>query len=380
NKFVEAEGRAFKMKNCELKELGSEVCKKEFVEVGSDKDWMMRTNLFFSSEISMQNFVKLGMSSETSKSEKLESENKTSYHLTRYGKASLKFDKYLEPTKEFKKAVEDAIKSKNPSESFKRITDEYGQFISTEVILGGRVHFDEFKGSISHSKNNSREIHTSINALEMMNSQVGGSTSYSEGSSNHYNYKCTNLFGGKQPDSLEHFNEKAWIESLEDYKNWDCIEFRDPVSIFQVLPKNLRDEIIELVGKRIHYSKIEEYENRLDQLDDFGKPKILKLNIPSDFLKNNDKDYNIFATVVDKTKSKNDFFTCQVYWPQNGKPSLLIHCVQKRFKKRVCNLKIGWMVIGYDTDFTFILTDLNTQLKILKNDQNDFNTLNNSTM
>src|SRR5205807_195294 len=82
--------------------LGSEVCKKEFVEVGSDKDWMMRTNLFFSSEISMQNFVKLGMSSETSKSEKLESENKTSYHLTRYGKASLKFDKYLEPTEEFR--------------------------------------------------------------------------------------------------------------------------------------------------------------------------------------------------------------------------------------------------------------------------------------
>ncbi|PKY59106.1 hypothetical protein RhiirA4_412322, partial [Rhizophagus irregularis] len=89
-------------------------------------------------------------------------------------------------------------------------------------------------------------------------------------------------------------------------------------------------------------------------------------------IQNKATDCNIFATIIDMTESaesKDDFFTCQVLCPPNGKPSLIIHCIQKKFKKRECKLKIGWMVIGYYTDdFNFILSDFNAQLKILKNE------------
>ena len=44
---------------------------------------------------------------------------------------------------EFIEAVKDAIESGNPR-NFNKITEEFGQLIPTEVILGGRVYF---KGS-----------------------------------------------------------------------------------------------------------------------------------------------------------------------------------------------------------------------------------------
>ncbi|RIA81543.1 hypothetical protein C1645_836840 [Glomus cerebriforme] len=310
-----AENRAFVMKNCELIEIGAEGYDKGIVEFKSNKDRMMKANLFFNTDINVQNFVELGISIGRMEINEMNSEVNSTYQFTKYGKAYLKFSEYLEPTQEFIEAVKDAIDSKNP-ENFEQITDKFGQFIPTGVILGGRAE-------------------------------------YSEGKSSKFNR--TKLIGGKQPDSLENFNEEAWIKSLkEDYRNWDSIEFQDPVSIFQLLSDDLRN----------------------------WETKIFRLNIPSDVLKivqNKDADCNIFATVIDMTESKNDFFTCQVLYPPNGRPSLIIHCVQKNFKRRECKLKIRWMVIGYCIDLNFILSDFNTQLKVLKN---DFNMLNNynSTM
>lgn len=88
----------------------------------------------------------------------------------------------------------------------------------------------------------------------------------------------------------------------------------------------------------------------------------------SKIIQNKEADCNIFATVVDITESKNDFFTCQVFFPPGGMPSLIIHCVQKRFKPRQCKLKIGWMVIGYCTDISSALLYSDIQLKVLKTD------------
>src|ERR1051325_10814586 len=45
-----ANKRAFKMKDCELTET-DEGCRKGFVEFKSEKDWMMKTNLFFRADI-----------------------------------------------------------------------------------------------------------------------------------------------------------------------------------------------------------------------------------------------------------------------------------------------------------------------------------------
>jgi hypothetical protein len=361
-----ANKRAFQMKNCEMAEIGAEGCQKGDVKIKSNEERMMKTNLFFSSDINVQNLVELGISVEKLKNEKFNIETDSSYRFTEYGKISLKFSNYLEPTPEFIEAVKEAIKSKN-IENFKLITEEFGQFIPTEVILGGRAYFDDFGISTGYFAEKSIEnaMNTNTGGVEV---SVASNSNYLEGMSNYYKSQCTKLIGGEQCN-LENFDEETWVKSLKDYKTWDCIEFRGPISIFQILPKDLHNQIIASIGKRIHYATTEDFNYYLEEV---GRPKKFELkNIPLNILKiiqNKAADCNVFATVIDMAESKNDFFTCQVFCPPYRKPSLIIHCIQKKFRKRECKLKINWMIIGFYTNFNFILSDFNTQLYILKND------------
>ncbi|RIA86217.1 hypothetical protein C1645_829596 [Glomus cerebriforme] len=380
DEIKKANKRAFEMKNCEMNEINS--YEKGVVEFKTNEERIMKTNLFFSADVNVENFLKLGVSIKSMKDKKSNSETSGSYHFMKHAKLSLKFTEYLkclEPTSEFTEAVKNAIDSEDPPENFKQITKEFGQFIPTEIILGGRAHFKEHIISTGNFAGNSKEIAMNTNAkgAEVV---VASTSNCLKGKSTYHKFNCTKLIGGGSPNSLENFNEADWVKSLkENYENWDCIEFRDPISIFQILPDSLHKQIIKSIGKTIHYSTTEEFCHQLDQPEEFGKPKIFELNMPPDVLKivkNKDADCNIFATVIDTTESKNDFFTCQVLCPPNGKPNLIIHCVQKRFKRHECKLKIGWMVIGYVTDFNLIFSDFNAQLEILKNE----NVLNNQTM
>ncbi|RGB40262.1 hypothetical protein C1646_688135 [Rhizophagus diaphanus] len=367
--IMKADKRAFIMKNCELKEIGAEGFEKGVVEFESTEERIKLTNLFFTANINVDNFVKLGMSIGSTENNKSNHETSGSYHFIKHAKASLEFTKYLEPTPDFIKEVEGAIVSENPSEKFKQIIAEYGHFIPTRVILGGRVHFNEHITSTGNFTEHLKEVAMNTNAGGILETSISGTSNYSKGSSNYQKFNCAKLIGGESPDSLENFNEEAWVKSLkENHEKWDSIEFQNPVSIFQPLSEDLREKIIKSLGKRIHYSTIEDFKYRLEE---FGRPKKFELKIPSNIMKviqNEGTDCNIFATVIDMTVSNNDFFTCQVLCPPNGKPSLIIHCIQKKFKRIECILKIGWMVIGYYTkDFNVILSDFNAQLKILKN-------------
>ncbi|RGB32018.1 hypothetical protein C1646_763433 [Rhizophagus diaphanus] len=253
----------------------------------------------------------------------------------------------IEPTQEFIKVVIDAIESENPVEEFKQITKEYGQFIPGKVILGGRVLFDKNISSGYFTENSSN-------------------SNYLKGKSTSYKYNCTKIIGGKHPDN-ENFDEIAWFKTLKDYRNWKPIEFQNPVSIFQFLPIDLRRRISITFGKRILYMATEEHNYRIEE---FEKPEIFKFNMPANILKmiQNKEEYNIFATVCDMLKLSNDIFTCQVLYPSDGEPSLIIHCIQKKYNRRQCRLKIGWMIIGHCTDLSSILLDSDIQLKVLRND------------
>ncbi|CAI2167333.1 5856_t:CDS:1 [Funneliformis geosporum] len=338
--------KAFITKDCKMTEIGTEGCRKGKFEFNSNKDRMMMKNLFFISDTNVESFINLGISDENSRNNN-NIEPEISHLYAEYGKVSLKFGDYLEPTTEFINAVEDASKSGDPAK-FKKITEEFGQFIPTEVTLGGRAYFKE---------NNSK-----CARLSEASNDSGG--------------YCIYIIGGQQPNSLEEFDEKSWVKSLIDYKNWGCIEFRNPISIFQLLPDYLRRKIIYSLGKRIHYSKVENFNYSLKEC---GRPVVFELNIPSHIskiIRNKDADCNFFATVADAERSKNEFFHCQILYPPNGKPSITIHCIQKNFRKRLCKLKIGWMVIGYNTDLNF-LNDFNVQLKII---ETNFSSSNDQTM
>jgi hypothetical protein len=323
-----AKEQACKINECELNEIN--IYKSGRLEFQPKEDWMKKTNLLVDDNgINIMNFAKLvGSLQDKSFNE----EDMSAYKYVEIRKASLKFGKeYLNLTEQFEKDVEDATGCNNPKESLekiKKIIEDYGQFIPTEIVLGSRVYYDDIKKSLFNSADTSK----------------------------FYNYNHIELPGGMHPDV------KVWFESLknyQDYQNWECIEFREPISIFK-LSVNLHKKAFESMGKKILYNKTVFY--------DYEPGKWQIYNIPqgaSDII-NINKNCNVFASVIDDKNSDDAFFNCQMLKEQSAKPSIIIHKIQQeqsvkpsiiiykiqqKVKKRPYNLGIRIMVIGHDTKF-----------------------------
>ncbi|CAG8586561.1 11612_t:CDS:2 [Funneliformis mosseae] len=359
----EADKQAYEMTDCKLT-LMNESNNYKFE---SKEEWMMSSNSYFSADMSAQYYAKLGISSEIKRSEKSSSETNLSYHCTQYERASLEFSKYLKPREEFIDAVKDALNSKDVKK-LKLILEEFGQFISTEVIFGGKAYIEGLKVSKELSNESSNEVSANLSSGAAA-AKLGLASKSSNESSDYSQRDCLKLIGGKVPD-ITKFDEDSWYKSLSDYRNWDCIEFQNPACIFKFLKETeLQKDFSSLVGKKIIYSKVETIDYLLEA---HGKPKVVELvNIPPNVLKivhNKEADCNFFATVIDTKDGKNDFFHCQILYSSDEQPSLIIHCIQNEFKKRECKLKIRWMVVGYRTDLDFALRDFDVQLHIERHD------------
>ncbi|CAB5376192.1 unnamed protein product [Rhizophagus irregularis] len=310
--------RVFIMRDCEFNLFGAEKYKKGQFKYISKEDWIKKKILFFDTDINIWGFINL-----EDKNFKDDTFDDSIYQYIELGKASLKFHKEnLKLTKEFENEVNYAIESKDPGE-FKIITEKYGQFIPTEVILGGRVYFKNDKTSpkIHNSKRKSNYIHPG--------------------------------------------DENIWIESLKDYQNWICIEFKNPISILQLLPNDLYKEIYKIIGKNILYTCIENYDYYL------YKPGLRGIcvlrNMPQNILNvitNKEVDCDIFAAVIDTEEDLNGtFFNCQILHPSNVRPSVLVHAIQQQFQERKYELKIGIIFIGYDINFNHIASNISIQSK-----------------
>ncbi|GBC04059.1 hypothetical protein RclHR1_00550004 [Rhizophagus clarus] len=332
--IMKANKRAFIMKDCELTNIGVEGYKKDQLKFERYFycDWMMKTNLFISSDSSLWNFMRMGLKGDNlSKLYKnLDYEIMSVYKYTEIGKVLIKIRKNLEPTEEFIKEINEAINSDNSEKVFRRIMEEYGQFIPTEIILGGRVYF--------------KDVVTEPSKVKI---------------SEFYNFNHVKILGGKHPESKK-FNEKYWMESLNEYQNWDCIEFKNPVIIFRLLPEDMYKQIIFVIGKKILYK------------DCFAYPcnsGMTVCNLKEDaskIIQNKDSDCDIFATVFDTENSKDVVFNCQILKLKNAEPSILIRCIQKELQPRVFKLFIPFVVIGYDTDFRYIYSDDKFKVELRK--------------
>ncbi|RGB35220.1 hypothetical protein C1646_742394 [Rhizophagus diaphanus] len=287
----------------------------DIIEFNTKEDWIKEIDKFLNAEADMKNFGSFGIDFLNAQNESKEIEKKLTY--IRVPKLFLKFYKF-KPTQEFTEEVEEAIKS-NDREKFKKIYKKFGEFVPTEVILGGVV-------ICSYSRS------------------VGGT--FSKGLK-----KYNNLIG----DYLENFNKDKWIKSLDtldSYKTWECIEFRKPMNIFLILNTKLRKKIYEIFGKKILYSEIIENHYRLE----YGEQKIIELPLPERVLKTikkEDAECSVFATVVDDDEKRNNYFDCQIYFPRNERPRLIIHRCQRKHKHPKCKIRIGFMIIVNDIDFNF---------------------------
>ncbi|CAI2173616.1 2989_t:CDS:2, partial [Funneliformis geosporum] len=367
--------KLFNMKGGDLRKLGAnEVSDKEEFNSIETEDLLTKP-LFLNINNKLQSFVNLGLSAGIVKSTKSKLETNSTYHYRNYGKFSLNINvrDHLILTEEFLERINEAIKSKKP-EYFIRIVEDYGQFIPTEVILGGRIYLNDSSRSTEDSIGKENDVAINLSVPNSVDVGISSSTNHIINNLKDFRSKCLKFIGGKL-ECLENFDELAWAKSLDDYNNWECIDFRNPINIFQLLSDELQREIFVLLGKKVIYSKTETCKCTFES----GIPAIFTLwdaNI-SKTLQNKDADCNIFATVINEEKTNNEFFNCQIFWPQDDEPRLIIHCIQKNSSKFSVKLKISWMVVGYDINFDSLLSSFDVQLKVHKN---DFNSTTNQLM
>ncbi|RGB22035.1 hypothetical protein C1646_783423 [Rhizophagus diaphanus] len=341
-----ANKRAFIMNDSILTETNSKGIKKGQLKFESKEDWMKKTNLFFKDDSNINNFINSELSVESSLNTNFDKET---YQYTEISKLKLSFSKEnLTLTDDFKNVIIEAIKSKNPK-NFREIIMEYGQFIPINVILGGRVYF---KGTIMSSGN------SSANSIDSMKIEIESDPA--DSSKKKTNFNSMRLLGGNHPKDKK-FNEETWIKSLNSYHTWECIEYKKPNNIFQLLPDDLRKESYKSIGKKILYTNIIDYNYRLYEPGMYGTFDLTDA-IPRNILEiiqDEESDCDIFAAVVNVDKdSKDVFFNCQIFKEQKARPNIIIHGIQKKFRQRTYNLKIALMIVGYDTKFNFLLSDI----------------------
>ncbi|CAB5369912.1 unnamed protein product [Rhizophagus irregularis] len=329
-----ANRRVFIVQDCEFNLLSAENYKKGQLKYKSKEDWMKERNLFFNTNINIQDFIVSGISLEDKNFED-EKFDYSTYQYAELAKASLKFRKEnLRLTKDFKSDVNNAVKSSDPKE-FRKIIEKYGRFVPTEVILGGRDYY----------KN------VTISPKILVENSKGDSVGYN-----------SKLHNSILSDSKA-FNENTWIESLKDYQNWNCIEFKNPIGIFQLLPDDLYKETYKSIGKRILYTYVENYDYYIYKPGMCGTYTLI--NLPQNILNiilNKDSDCDIFARVIDADKdSKDVIFNCQILYSSSMRPSIIIHGIQKQFQVYKYELKVGIMIVGYDINFSHIASDIIVQ-------------------
>ncbi|PKY61134.1 kinase-like protein [Rhizophagus irregularis] len=184
-------------------------------------------------------------------------------------------------------------------------------------------------------------------------------------------YQCTKISKALLKFSKE--NLKLTDEFKKDVN--EAINSENPRERFKKITKeydDLRKRTYQSIGKRILYTSIEEcyyclYEPGMYQAFELN-------NFPRNILE--EVDYDIFASVFENNEnSKSDFFNCQILKKPNTKPSIIIHGIQmqKEFKPCEYKLKIKIIIIGYDTDFNFMLPDISVEsMRYVYNPKNSY--------
>ncbi|RGB44061.1 hypothetical protein C1646_749037 [Rhizophagus diaphanus] len=214
------------MEDCKMTEI-VDGCKYSTIEIDSEEDQIMKNELLLAANINTKVFINLSTSFERSKITKSNCNTNLACTISEYGKASLKFR--LQPDVEFIKEVKDAIESKDPR-NFKKIIEEYGQFIPTEITLGGRAYFKRSNISRYFSEENPKKLNISTGS-QASNIKIESNNENLINNINNSKRECFKLVGG-QNLNINNFDEKVWADSLKDFSIFATVIDKKEKDIF----------------------------------------------------------------------------------------------------------------------------------------------------
>ncbi|CAG8629830.1 2836_t:CDS:2, partial [Dentiscutata heterogama] len=299
------------------------------------------------------------------------------------------------PTRDFEIDVKEALKGRNKVQKLRDITKKYGSFYALRVVFGGIV----FNKSLNIERSSEIKTTNGINAQTSVgtmpnNIKLANSIKYEseiENRSLDINSDAINqVIGGNKAAYFDQDGLNKWMESLEDHKSWDIIEYDDFHFIFDLLNDNLQEKIKKALGQRILKKNVEP---RFFMFDESRKPAIYKLykeleDIPNIF------ECQIFTSIMSE-KGK-DIFSSRIDYLDEYSPTILVHHIvsnekrrklkklieyahynvsnekrQKQKKSIEYEIQISWVVIGYPSNFDFNQEEIDSGKYDIKNNEND---------
>ncbi|CAG8727014.1 43919_t:CDS:2 [Gigaspora margarita] len=262
----------------------------------------------------------------------------------------------IEPTEHFKNDVIDALRGPKDKqrENLIEVTKRFGEFWVQGIYLGGFA-LQTLNASDSHNTYQANRDQTIGLPDTGFDPYTGFGIESNKGniSSGSRATQIQNLiwFGGDENIDISCDEDlNVWTKSIKQ-KNWNVVKYIKVISIFELLNKELRDQVLCAFGKTIFYSKV----NSLNFVLDLSKmePYAYELSIPKNLPSS---DYQIFAMIMSKSK-QDDVFGMRIVYENNKKPVILLHRIgaKTKFKSRrkEYSLEIGWIVIGYPNNFDF---------------------------
>ncbi|CAG8630097.1 33134_t:CDS:1, partial [Racocetra persica] len=362
HKDIVADKKAFIIKNCEFNKFPLDNYYYGKKVISSAEDLVRNKGLFLEVQIEIQ-FAKLGLSVQSEKILQKHSETSTTIRFKNIGKAEISIrEQTIEPTEEFKNAVQKAIDSKDPAK-INQIIQEFGQFIPTIIRFGGRFYYEDLSRTIENSENDNKAGSANF-GIYGQGPDFQYKSGLTSGSKNAMQRQDSFIFGGDKIKMYEG-KEEEWISSLQDFGYWEPIEFRKPVSIFELLNKNLKEKLKKIIGKRIIYSNVHDYKYKIKGF----RNCVEDLKMPKDIEKifNSDIEPQVFATILNMDEN-NDIFNYALYAPRPYCiPKIIINCIQPNCEEqKECHIKIGWIVVGYNPVFNSAFSSFDIRLQSTK--------------
>ncbi|KAF0434880.1 hypothetical protein F8M41_004838 [Gigaspora margarita] len=349
-----ANKKAFIIKDCEFDVFARNEYGYDDVTISSTDELIQNKSLFLKAQIELEilSGTKLGLSIESAKNSQENSETALTFYVRNFGKAKISFQKQnIMLTQEFQSEVQNTIDSQDP-DKINKIIAEFGKFIPTTIQFGGRLYYEDSTNTIKNSANNNIEgsMNLSIYGQGLKFQHKSGISNKSGSTMQH---RGSFIFGGDKIKIYEG-KEAEWVSSLQDFRYWEPIEFCEPVSIFEFLEEDLKKKIKEIIGKRIIYSKVQDYSYEINNLN----YHIANLEMPSDvqpIFSDSEIDSQVFATILNMDEN-DDIFTYTLYTPKRSKvPKVIINCISNNKQPRECHIKIRWIVVGYDPNINSAL-------------------------
>ncbi|KAF0468082.1 hsp70 family protein [Gigaspora margarita] len=360
-KVEQAEYRAFKFKktpdhrilNCKYEENSLEcknefydLCERNFITFGNATSILPWVSVFFG--INYKDSLK--------KLEDYKETIKYSYLKLRRANVNILKDN-VSVSKEFTDEVEKALKETTEDkkvENLKKIAEKYGYFYASTVYFGGVIvqKIEDIK--YSNELIESEELDTTANiGPKNAETSVGATMKIGKNTKTVIdNTKSSYIMKGGDISQFKFNDRSEWINSLKDSEKWDIIEHYNIHSIFSLLEVDLQKKVIVALGKRILKVKVDSFEYRENENNVYELSRYLG-NIT------NIEDCHIFTTILKDNKDRH-IFSSYITYDYYDKPIIIIKRApsKKKPRKKVTNIQIGWMVIGYPTDtFDFKLSN-----------------------